>query len=247
MRGREVEFDVRVPVADDGLALNVASALARGLPEIPAMLPEPDLVTIVANGPSARECSFAGPTLALNGALRLFVERGTAPTYWAACDPQPVVAEFLKDAPESTIYLVASKCHPSVFDALKDRKVLVWHVDDCGTWDLVKDRNAISTGVSITIVSFELMSRFGFSRFETWGWDGCYLNGQDHAAPQAHSGTDLEMQVGINRFRTTTTWALEAQDAYHKLTITPRNVKVRGGGMIGAVLQYRAGDAQAFL
>ncbi len=245
----EIEFDVRVPVADDGLTLNVASALARGLPEAPERpLEAGKRITIVANGPTALQCALAGPTVALNGALKLFLARGACPTFWAACDPQEIVADFIpENPPEDTTYLVASKCHPRVFDRLKDRNVIVWHVDDCGTWDLVKDRHAISTGVSITIVAFELMSRFGYDHYETWGWDGCYQDGQSHASPQAHGGSDIIVEVGTQRFATTTTWALEAQDARTKFLQTYRDVKIRGGGMIGAVLQYQFGNGQAFL
>jgi hypothetical protein len=74
--GAEIEFDVRVPVDDDGLRANVAANLARGLPEVPAYTPTSDLITIVANGPTARQCALAGATLALNGSIRLFNERG---------------------------------------------------------------------------------------------------------------------------------------------------------------------------
>ncbi len=246
--GAEIEFDVRVPVDDDGLRANVAANLARGLPEVPAYTPTSDLITIVANGPTARQCALAGATLALNGSIRLFNERGVAPTYWAGCDPQQHMADFLTDPPKSTTYLVASKCHPDVFEALRDRRVLVWHVDDFATWDLVKDRAPVSTGVSITIVAFELMSRFGFGRFETWGWDGSYgPSGNSHAVPQPHGGQDITVEVGRASFATTTTWALEAQDARQKFLQTPRNVKVKGGGMIGAVLQHCDVAGHSFL
>jgi hypothetical protein len=244
----EIQFDVRTPVADEGLKLNVAKALARGLPEIPDLMRRPgELITIVANGPTARQCTLSGPSLALNGALKLFGERGAVPTFWAACDPQEIVADFLDYIPEDTTYLVASKCHPKVFDRLKDRNVIVWHVDDFATWDQVSDRKPISTGVSITIVAFELMSRFGYDRYETWGWDGCYSEGRSHAVPQAHGGSDVTVEVGRQVFATTTTWALEAQDARDKLLQTHRDVKIRGGGFIGAYLQHQFAERQAFV
>ena len=233
-----VEFEIKTPVADDGLVANVRHSLSLGLPELCRLPPSTRQLSVIANGPTAWGAEFGGnPTLAVNGALRLFTDRNAAPNYWIGCDPQAHLADFLKRAPQSTTYLVASKCHPSVFEALKGRRVILWHVDDLATWDLVQDRDAISTAVSVTICAFEVMERLGFSRFETWGWDGCYIDGRDHASPQAHRAIDIENDVGGKVFQTTTTWALEAQDAWNKLR--GANIDIRGGGMIGAIFDYQ--------
>lgn len=230
-----VEFDIRVPVDDEGLRANVRSCLARGLPEVGYSGGRADRLTIIANGPSALQAlPCEGPTLAVNGSLRLFDEGAT---WWAGCDPQEHMADFLTDPPRETVYLVASKCHPAVFEALKNRTVVVWHVDDHATWDLLSERDPIRTGVSITIVAFELMSRFGFRRFTTWGWDGCYMDGKDHAVPQAIVPSNIENEVGDQVFNTTTSWALEAQDAWRKLSAA--DIDIRGGGMIGAVFDFQ--------
>ena len=234
--GRLIEFDIRVPVADEGLVSNVRHALSLGLPEV-TFVPGSEVLTVIANGPTARHAPLDGSTLAVNGALGLFTERDLAPTYWAACDPQEVVAEFVRDAPPETTYLVASKCHPSVFEALKGRKVMLWHVDDHATWSLVRDRDPVMSGVSVTICAFELMRRLGFDRFETWGWDGCLTDGQTHAVPQCAGGLARTVEVGERRFESTTTWALEAQDAWDKLRDLP--IAINGGGMIGEIFDFR--------
>lgn len=229
----QVEFEIKVPVDDEGLRANVASCLARGLPEVGYSPERADRLTIIANGPTALQAPQDGPTLAVNGSLGLFEH---APTWWAGCDPQEGMSAFLTDPPRETVYLVASKCHPSVFEALKDRTVLVWHVDDRATWDLIKDRDPVMTGVSITIVAFELMARFGFRSFTTWGWDGCYLDGKDHAIPQRTVPVNIDNEVGDRTFATTTTWALEAQDAWNKLR--GADIDIRGGGMVGAIFDF---------
>src|SRR5580765_5062864 len=171
----EVEFVVSTPVSDEDLVANVRHALTLGLPELCDFeYAWNGPLTVVASGPSALKAPFDGKTLAINGALGLFTRAGRAPTYWVACDPQELVADFLDEMPESTTYLIASKCHPKVFERLRDRKVILWHVHDECTWELTKERQPVARAVSVTICAFELMARLGWRRFDTWGWDGCF-------------------------------------------------------------------------
>jgi hypothetical protein len=228
MQHPSVEFDVRTPATDQVLAAHVASALGRGLLSVERGPERRDRLTLVANGPSARFAPQAGATLAVNNSLALF---RTPPTFWAGCDPQESMASFLQAPPEETTYLVASKCHPAVFEALKHRRVLVWHVSDC-----LDVPDPIPCAVSITIVSLLLMERLGFRAFDTWGWDGCYMDGLDHAAPQRHAGDNITVHVGDREFATTTTWALEAQDAIHALVDFEHPICIHGGGMVGEIL-----------
>lgn len=233
---RRIEFDIRTPVSGDGLAEHVASCLSRGLPEI-SRLVDGGRLTVLANGPSAANCPLTGDVLALNGALKLCAERGVVPKYWAGCDPQALVADFVRDGPDETVYLVCSKCHPDVFDALSGKKVLVWHLNDSS--DHV---DAVESAVSITLVAFELMTKIGYDAFETWGWDGCYVNGESHAVRQRHTGHDVDMLVGDCRYKTTATWAAEAQDAVNLLSVYPADITVKGGGMIGEILKFHGVD-----
>lgn len=225
-----IEFDVRTPYDDATMRERVARNLKRGLPEAGRAPDHDGVLTIVANGPSAIHADTRGTTLALNGAIRLFSDEGWAPDYWAACDPQPVVASFLPSAPLGTRYFVASKCDDAVFDALGNRDVTMWHVGDAHP-------EGIPTACSITLVAMGLFRRMGWRRFRTWGWDGCYLDGRDHAVPQGHAGQDVTVIVGDTPYKTTTTWACEAQDAVNQLAVADYDVEVMGGGMIAAILK----------
>ncbi len=228
----------------DGAALREHTSVVLGhrLPELPEFTyPRSGTIRIVANGPSARSAPVeaGGPTIAINGALDLFVRRDMAPTYWAACDPQELVVDFLADAPPHTEYLVASKCHPRVFERLLSlgRKITVWHVDESATDLRMIGLHPVRSATSITVTIFDVLERLGWRSFETWGWDGCFMDGRHHAGDQDHDAQVIELDVAGQKFQTTGTWALEAQDADARLRHCPYPVAICGGGMIGAILQ----------
>jgi hypothetical protein len=231
--GGVVQFEIRTPLDGAAIRAHIQSALSRGLDEVEIAAPRDERLTIVANGPSALDAPLTGPpgpsgpspssrTLAINNALRLFVERGHAPDYWMASDPQACVADYLHGAPRDTVYLVASKCHPAVFDALRDRRVVVWHCAEPGTLDLLTGRLVIQSSITVTLCALNLMPVLGFCRLDTWGWDGCYLADRDHAAAQPHHRVrDITLEVGPGQFATTASWAAEAQESRAPVPVPP--------------------------
>ena len=123
------------PVSE--LEAHISTNEARGLPEA---VPEPATAFLCASGPSlaldgpesfwaAHEARPEVPVIAVNGALGPLLARNAVPTFWAACDGAEKVADFLTEVPAETIYLVASRCHPKVFERLKGRLVRVWRLD----------------------------------------------------------------------------------------------------------------------
>lgn len=237
--GAAVIFDTHFPADDDTIRRHVEHALSLGLPLADD---EPiETLTVIANGPSALQWPGWGngeyPTLAVNGALQLFVERGLAPTFAAVCDPQELVADFFKNAPRDTIYLIASKCHPRVFEALKDRDVRIWHVEEPGTPPGLRTCPTAST---ITPTAIALMRQLGWRRFETWGWDACFLDGLDHAVSQPIAPIQLvTVKVGDKAFHTTPAWAHEADGAWKQLAMADYEVDVRGPGFIAEMLRFQ--------
>lgn len=239
MTAGAITFDIQTPLSGDVLVSHVKHALSLGLPELRQFeYAWQGELTVVANGPSARQAPVSPflKTLAINGALKLFTDKGLAPTYWIACDPQELVADFLEDAPKETTYLVASKCHPAVFEALKDRNVILFHIHDEPTNALTENLGHVSRAVSVTICCFEIMARLGWRKFDTWGWDGCVLDGQEHAVAQTNLGGHIEIEHLDHTYTTLPVWALEAQDAIDALRGFPFPITIHGSGFIGAVL-----------
>ena len=249
-----VNFQIHTPCDDRTIADHIAHATSLGLPE--ADNAPLKTLTVVANGPSARDAPLDGDTLALNGALSLYLNTNRTPTYWAACDPQAMVADFLpKHPPRNITYLIASKCHPDVFARLKGCDVRLWHIDDHPIPD---QRRAVQVASSVTLCIMPLMRRaFGYRAFEVYGWDACYEQTapgliRHHASesPWDSYPTDvLDIVVGATQtkkgfkggrtFKTSRTWAAEAQDAMIQLKYADYKVNIHGDGLIRAIKEMR--------
>lgn len=247
--GETLRILVRSPCDRQEIRAQILSALARGLPAMKQAKTRPfGTMTIVANGPSARSAPDAvfrrSETMAINGAIKLFAGRGMAPKYWLALDPQAMVADFLIDAPAETIYLVATQCHAAVFDVLARNKIRTWNFLHPDAADILPFPR-VQTGVSATLGALGVARGFlGFRRIETWGWDGCVIDGIDHAAPQGwHRNTRDVVLDGI-QYRTTYDWLAEIDEAQKLLRVNSTlpngaiHLRVNGAGLMGAALRH---------
>lgn len=235
MEEKRLVFETYQPTDLEEIKANVSRSLTLGLPE--ANCGPIPLLRVVANGPSALDAPLGVddvPTLALNNALELFAQADKAPTYWAACDPQELVADFLVDLPETTTYLVASKCHPRVFERLKNRDVRLWHVNDV---PIDPKLRVVASAGTVTLTAFRLMASLGWRKFETWGWDGCYINGLDHAIRQKHNADDMTVKIFGKDYATTAPWMAEANEAVRQLSGSDCDFIINGGGMIGTIFE----------
>lgn len=235
-----IEFKISTPELDFGS--HIAHALGLGLGE--ADYREKTL-HLFANGPSACSASLSvrGDTMAVNGALELFTAQALAPTWWIACDPQALVADFLEEMPRATIYLAASKCHPDVFERLKDRTVRLWHVND----HPVPGKRQVPCAVSVTLCALMLAHRLGYRTIHTYGWDCCYDGERHHAASGMLSNTPGRVWIGVGdddeAFETNPTWACEFQDARGILPVLRwcgTDVIIHGRSLVGAILHEYA-------
>jgi hypothetical protein len=246
--GSVIEFDYLLPVDDETCRQQVDQNIKRHIPD--AVMRRK--LTIIADGPSAKNLDIwkiNGPILAVNRAIQMFAKKGTWPNYWAACDPQELVAGFLPERPpQETTYFVASKCHPAVFQKLKGNKVELWHISD----HRAENRWHIAPSSSVTITAAWLMARLGYTDFEFYGWDGCFMDGKHHASNNddwsemptisINYGGKIEGDdvIGGKVFTTTHTWAADAKGAEQFFQLADYfdiGIKIHGDGMFEAARQ----------
>jgi len=64
----------------------------------------------------------------MNGSHNFLIEHGIIPDLFFMVDARPINLPFLSMANDHTTYIIASQCQPEIFEALADRKVLVWQM-----------------------------------------------------------------------------------------------------------------------
>jgi hypothetical protein len=124
-----------VNVEHDALWANIAANAKRDLPWFTGFRERGEPVAIVCGGPSMKD-SLAdiraqrrrgAKIVTVNNAMRFLMEHGITPDVHVMLDARPANAAFVQNAPQGVKYLIASQCHPSVFDALEGRDVVLWH------------------------------------------------------------------------------------------------------------------------
>lgn len=195
---QEIQITRTNPVPDEQIRANVASALERGLPELDCMHPEIEgPYSICGSGPSIKtqfdEIRQRQTIVAAGSSYRVLREAGITPHACVVIDPLPEVAAFFSETTDETTFYVASQCHPGVFDALKDRYVVMWHAA-VGV-DLPKPAMKFRLGGGSTVVlrAWNVGYVLGYRQFEWFGFDACLDNGQFHMLEQYNT---LEAQLG---------------------------------------------------
>jgi len=168
------------------------------LPKLYAQKIDEDAVLHIAcYGPSLEDSwrDIGYPLLTVSGAHDYLIARGLIPDFHAEMDPRPHKVKFLKHPHPGVTYLIASVCHPSIWPALKDQNVRVWHIysgPHTSDWiaQNAPDSLLVRGGSSIGLSAIHLGGVLGYRHFEIHGMDGCLRDGKRHVSD--HYGHDQE-------------------------------------------------------
>jgi hypothetical protein len=241
---------------------NILSALKRGLPELsPALCSHDGSLVIVGSGPSLTahleelkgERAKGRPILSLKGTHDYLIENGLEPNFWLTIDSRPRVNQLQKKS-ENTIYLVASRCHPDIFDRLKEEKVILWHssaVQD-GAEDIWQERKAMVVGGGTTSGTRAIFVGYtlGFRNFVLYGMDSCNApDGITKRFDGSLTGPTVEVRTGyhvgkenrVNNGRTficNQAMAQQGNDFIMCLKMMPdAKFDIKGDGLLKAIYQ----------
>jgi hypothetical protein len=227
-------------------------------------------VAIVCGAPSMRDQISAikgqrrrgARIVSVNNAWRFLVDNGVKPDTHIMLDARAENAEFVKDAPDGVRYLVASQCHPDVFDALADRDVVMWH-NGYGDnaflrqaldpwWDEGPNQRPcilVPGGGTVGLRALWLSAFSGYKTIHVYGMDSSYAEtGEHHAYAQALNDDDSTVIATLmgKQYRCAVWMARQAdefQTTWRELRRRGVDVFVHGTGLIPDM--YRALRAEA--
>lgn len=229
---------------------NIRSALARGLPEVsPGLCHHDGTFVVVGSGPSMPEFveeiraerQLGRPICAVKGAHDFLCEAGIDPDLFLCVDPRDRT-ENIKHANDTTIYLMASRCAPVMFDHLQSRKVMLWHsYGSLGEAAAYKGHPSIGGGSTSGMRAITMGYILGFRKFVLYGMDSCLA--ADRLTKRftgEQAGQVIDVIVNGRTFYCNGAMAQQANEFQEIFQALPGiQIDAKGDGLIAAILEAR--------
>lgn len=184
-------------------------------------------VAIVGGGPSLKktihELRDFTDIMVCGSAHDYVVSQGVKPTYTVVCsarhDPGESPSDFIKSPVASCEYLIASCCHPEVFDTLSDQRVTMWHSYAAFPHEIYRNEPLVQGGSSVVLRALPIAILLGYFDLHFFGFDSCFEKPEENHAYDAGAHSlehDLtKVRVGGEdgpEFLTHIAWLVQARD-----------------------------------
>ena len=195
---------------------NVLKNIKRGLVKLQDLpefkVPKVGIpVALIGGGPSVKttieEAKQFQVVVACGSSHDFIVEKGLIPTYCVLCDPDPLMADYIKNPQKKTTYLVSSACDDTVFEALKGHNVVIWHCHSDDYDDkkdqIDKDYYGIGGGCTVGLRSLSIFIMMGYNDIHFFGFDSCLGEENEHhaykfATDKEELGDIYKIRLGMN-------------------------------------------------
>lgn len=236
----------KIATADETMLEHVRSALGRNLPLPQLCRPHGRTLSVAGGGPSLGDTwrSLDGVIVTANAGLGFLLSKGITPWACGLLDARPHIADLIEPHPD-VFYFVASTCHPSVFDKLKNSKVVLWHASGAPgiSQALPAGTPMIGGGTTMGIRWLNLGYYMGFRRFEMHGLDSSYRGAQTHAYADSRDGTAGTIEINgyltDNNFLTQCVDWFQMQELFQLEADKPQ-VNFHGDGLLQSMVRERA-------
>ena len=237
---------------DETLFANMDAAIARGYPQIKEAQPaKTGAILLVASAPSVKgqlelikKMKAAGsPIVAIKGAHDWLIDNGVMPDYALAIDPQEHRIAFYKPQP-SVHYMIASQCHPAMFDNLDGYQVTLWHPYVKKGQDRPKNCMLIGGGTTSGLRAISLFYVLGYRQFELFGFDSCndgdLLRVNGEGLKEGDKLIEVKIDPQGETFYCNTAMALQAEHFQTYYDYLPdATFNGHGRGLIQAIIKKR--------
>lgn len=241
-------------LSDEELYEHMRLAILRELPEIGMHFEHDAVAVMVASGPSLlgqldsirKERALGRPIIAIKGAHDWLIEHDLVPDYAVAIDPQEHRWDCFKRKHPSVRYMIASQCHPAMFEHLAGMQVFLWHTFIKKGQTFPRDRPLIAGGTTTGLRALTLFHTMGFRQFELYGYDSCLKDGVlrfDGSSSLQANVIPIVVGEGDARreFLCNPSMAAQAKEFERCYDVMPdAQINVHGGGLIAAIVAERA-------
>lgn len=223
---QEVSYCIPLWLRDEQIKLAIQRVKARIQPHYDLRA---DPCAIVCYGPSlndtwekVRDFKYI---FSCSGSHKFLLERGIVPTWHVEVDPRAHKVELMGPPHKDVEYLIASTCHPDVFDHLDGYNVVLWHVFDNaadGIRTLPFGEWALTGGCGVGLRAMTIARFFGFTNMHIFGMDGNSGASGKHAAahPSQAKSNHFTEYKGV-KYETTPAFLEAARMTFHELDQMP--------------------------
>lgn len=252
----------KLNMPDECFIENVKSSIRRGLPQVQPHELSDQVIAIVGGGPSLKDSiedlkekhKNGMKVVSLNGTHDYLIENGIRPSVHVQVDGREFNARFVENWQEKTKYIIASQCHPKVFDNLKDAEVYIFHCPS----EVVPQRilseyyfgnyYQVPGGSTVMLRAIPLMRMLGFKKMEIYGFDSCIMDARHHAYIQEENDKGPVTTVTVNdkKFLCFAWMYSQAQDFIDMVKAVGDEFEliVHGDGLIAHILESSANDLE---
>lgn len=174
-------------------------------------------IAIVGGGPSLKntinELREYKNVMACGSVHDYIITEGVNPKWCVVCDPDSLVLNYMKLLSDDTKYLLASQCHPSVFEAFKKYKDrygttyyppehYIWHAGGDGFDPSSFGENQVILGGGCTVGTraIAMAIAFGYHNIHLFGFDSCLDSSYNHHA-YSFDNPEIETVGNITEIR----------------------------------------------
>ena len=252
----DFKMEVKYAASPDEHEANVRAAVALKLPSLQRGPLATEPVAVVCSGPSLRriwkQIKDFKHILTCSGAHQFLLDHGIVPTWHMEGDPRAHKAVFVRWPHRRVQYLIASSCHPKVFQALKGYNVKVWHVLQnaehlitlghypAGDW-------VLTGGTNVGMRALVMARILGFTDVHVFGMD-CSAEESFHTGNHPNEPTretTMTVRIGERAFQSTPLFVHYAQQFFHEILQLPDvHVQLHGDGLLQALAKWKISDPE---
>ena len=205
--GSGAELEVVCNTEDKRLHNNIRLSSERDIPWLNFEPAHEGTAVIVGGGPSlhnflpeiALRAKNRHTIIAVNGSYNFLLNNGITPDWHVILDAQSKNISFLSNPQQQTDYLLASQVDPSLFEALKDFHVTLWHPGIPGVQESIPENSKplviISAGTTVGLAAMGIAFARGFRTIHVFGMDSSYTEAEHHAYLQSTNDSDSVLDV----------------------------------------------------